>query len=81
MNTCRMNVNAAGSVTDHNKLIRAATAAFDLVLAIEHGADTTALVQEIHIMRIVPEDLLDKPYQPMRVLKPARRGRRVTDAE
>ncbi len=61
------------SVTDHNNLIRAATLAFDLVNAIEHGADTVALVREVHeLMDGVPEDILDKPYEPMRVTRRAR---------
>jgi hypothetical protein len=62
------------SVSDHNRLIRAATASFDLVTAIEHGADTTALVQEIReIMNSTPEDLWEKSYEPKRI--PARRQR------
>ena len=54
-------------------MIRAATLAFDLVNAIEHGADTVALVREVHeLMDGVPEDILDKPYEPMRVTRRAR---------
>jgi hypothetical protein len=69
------------SITDHNNLIRAATAAFDLVRAVEAGADTTALVQEIYsIMNDVPEDLLDHEYEPERVQKRRRPARRVTEA-
>ena len=70
------------SVTDHNNLIRAATLAFDLVNAIEHGADTVALVREVHeLMDGVPEDILDKPYEPMRVTRRARRARLATRDE
>jgi hypothetical protein len=67
------------SVSDHNRLIRAATASFDLVTAIEHGADTTALVQEIReIMNSTPEDIWEKPYEPTRSPARRRRARVVT---
>ena len=71
------------SYSDHNRLIAAATAGFDLVNAIEASADTTALCQEIkNIMRTIPEDLIDNEYEPMRVPAKKRRARRVTgDAE
>jgi hypothetical protein len=66
------------SVSDHNHLIRAATLAFDLVSAIEAGADTAALVQEVkEIMDNAPE--LDKAYEPKRIAAPRRsRARPVT---
>jgi hypothetical protein len=69
------------STTVHNNLIRAATAAYDLVRAMDAGADTTALVQEIYsIMDSVPENLLDHGYEPERVQKRRRPARRVTEA-
>jgi hypothetical protein len=68
------------SQTDHNNLIRAATLAFDLVNAIEHRADTVALIAEVkEIMSSVPEDILDKPYEPRRVRARRRRARLVTE--
>jgi len=67
------------SQTVHNNLIRAATLAVDLVNAIEHGADTVALIEEVkEIMNSVPEDILDKPYEPRRLPARRRRARRVT---
>jgi hypothetical protein len=49
-------------VTDHNRVLRLAAAGFDLTNAIEVGADTVALRQEIHeLMDSVPDDLLDRP--------------------
>jgi len=68
------------SQADHNNLIRAATLAFDLVNAIEHRADTVALIEEVkEIMNSVPEDILDKPYEPRRVRTRRRRPRLVTE--
>lgn len=67
------------SESDHNRLIVAATAGFDLVNAIEAGADTTALCREIkNIMRTIPEDLVDRQYEPEKVPSRKRRARRVT---
>lgn len=64
----------------HNNLIRAATAGYDLVVAIEAGADTIALCREIKsIMESVPEDILDHEYEPKRIPVPKRRARRVTE--
>jgi hypothetical protein len=66
------------SVGDHNRLVAAATAGFDLVNAIEAGADTVALCREIKgIMRDVG-DLVDQEYEPERVPKRKRPARRVT---
>lgn len=68
------------SQTDHNNLIRAATLAFDLVNAIEHRADTVALIAEVkEIMNSVPEEIRDKPYEPTRVRARRRRARLVTE--
>jgi hypothetical protein len=68
------------SQTVHNNLIRAATLAIDLVNAIEHRADTVALVAEVkEIMNGVPEDILDKPYEPNRLPRRRRRARLVTE--
>lgn len=68
------------SQTDHNNLIRAATLAFDLVAAIEHGADTVALVDEVKgIMGRVPKDILDRPYEPKRLPRRRRPARLVTE--
>jgi hypothetical protein len=70
------------SYSDHNRLIAAATAGFDLVNAIEAGADTSALCQEIkNTMRTIPEDLVDDEYKPMRVPAKKRPARRVTGEE
>ncbi len=71
------------SISDHHSLIRAATCASDLVAAMEHGADTTALVREIQsIMNDVPSDLLDREYEPKKVEAPRRPARKATrDAE
>ncbi|MGA2302249.1 MAG: hypothetical protein ABSG77_16330 [Candidatus Acidiferrum sp.] len=71
------------SYSDHNRLIAAATAGYDLVNAIEAGVDTTRLCQEIkQIMRSIPEDVIDREYEPMRVPRRKRPARRVTrDAE
>jgi hypothetical protein len=69
------------SVGDHNRLIAAATAGFDLVNAIEAGADTVALCREIKgIMRDVG-DLVDREYEPERVPERKRPARRVTGEE
>jgi hypothetical protein len=68
------------SRADHNHFIRAATLAFDLVNAIEHRADTVALIAEVkEIMNRVPEDMLDKPYEPRRRRVRRRRARLVTE--
>lgn len=68
------------STSDHNRLIAAATAGFDLVNAIEAGADTVALCREIrNIMRSIPEDVIDHEYEPMRRVVRKRPARRVTD--
>ena len=65
---------------DHNRLIAAATAGYDLVNAIEAGADTVALCREIKtIMRSIPEDVIDQEYEPKRVPARKRPARRVTD--
>lgn len=67
------------SVSDHNNLIKAATLAFDLVAAIEAGADTFALVQEVReIMGVVDEDMLNRPYEPEAKQVKKRPARRVT---
>lgn len=68
------------SVSDHNNLIRAVTAAFDLVNAIDAGADTFVLVEELrNLMRSVDDEILSKPYEPEKKTLPKRAARRVTD--
>jgi hypothetical protein len=68
---------------DHNRLIAAATMGYDLVNAIEAGADTIALCREIkNIMARIPEDVIGNEYEPIRVPVRKRGARRVThDAE
>jgi hypothetical protein len=51
------------SQADHNHLIRAATAAFDLVSAIEARADTTALCEEIREIMQDRGDLTEKHFE------------------
>jgi|CZKR01.1.fsa_nt_gi hypothetical protein len=69
----------AWSRSDHNRLIAAATAGFDLVNAIEAGADTVALCREIKNTMRACEDVIDKQYEPRRVPRRKRPARRVTD--
>jgi hypothetical protein len=67
------------SATDHNRLITAATAGYDLVAAIEAGADTAALCQEIKdIMGSISKDVFNHEYQPLRKRVPKRPAQRVT---
>jgi hypothetical protein len=67
------------AVSDHNNLIRAATLAFDLVAAIEAGADTFGLLQEVkEMMDAVDEDLLSKPFEPATKELKKRPARQVT---
>ena len=70
------------SVSDHNNLLRAASLSFELVKAIEAGADTVALTEEIHrLMDDVPQDWFIHGYEPVRVTRRKRRARRVTHVE
>jgi hypothetical protein len=62
------------SKLDHDRLIAAATAGYDLVNAIEAGADTAAICEEIKgIMKGIPDDLIENEWTPC--IKPIQKKR------
>ena len=65
------------SASDHNRLIAAAGLALELAGAIEAGVDTVALVAKVHAMLDGCEDLLDGPWEPVRIPGRRRRPRKV----
>ena len=64
---------------DHNHLLRAATLAFDLVNALEAGADTVALVSEVRQIFGSVQSILDRPYEPEKIAGRKRPARHVTE--
>jgi hypothetical protein len=67
------------SASVHNNLLRAANLAFELATAIEAGADTFALVQEIRtIKNSLPDNLLDTQFEPSGVTERQRMSKKPT---
>ena len=58
-------------------MIAAAGLALELAGAIEAGVDTVALVAKVHAMLDGCEDLLDGPWEPVRIPGRRRRPRKV----
>jgi len=67
------------SISDHNRLLRAATLSHDLVNAIEAGADTVALVTEVkEIFTDVSQDVWDRPFQLKKRCMPKRSAKKAS---
>ncbi|MGA7927132.1 MAG: hypothetical protein WCA20_14205 [Candidatus Sulfotelmatobacter sp.] len=54
------------STSDHNRLITAATAAYDLAKAVKAGADTDALCREIEEQMDGMEEIISRRFEPVR---------------